>query len=165
MEEFFKENSKLIIIICFVGTAATILASIFYRAWKGKSRLAIPEFDIQFSEKWVSGFSHQSALTKLGGASNCLVVELSRNALVVRVMFPFNLPLLPQFYDLEHFIPKDKIKRIQPVEDGGKRKVVIEFESEGGPKRIELSLRKEQEFLRALGKSFKGQPVPAGIFT
>ena len=96
-------NFKLILILFFVGNAAFIFASIFYRAWKGKSHLTIPEFDIEFSEKWVSGFSHQGAFNKLARASNCLVVELSKKALVIRTMFPFNLTFLPQFYDLEHF--------------------------------------------------------------
>src|SRR5918992_5120095 len=117
MEQFLNDNFYLIIIIGFVNTAIIILASIFYRAWKGKKRPAIPEFDIKFSEKWASGVSHKSLLTKLGAASNCLVVELSRNALVVRPMFPFNLAFLSQIYDLEHFIPKDKIKRIQTGSD------------------------------------------------
>ena len=165
MEQFLNDNFYLIIIIGFVNTAIIILASIFYRSWKGKKRPAIPEFDIKFSEKWASGVSHKSLLTKLGAASNCLVVELSGNALVVRPMFPFNLAFLSQIYDLEHFIPKDKIKRIQTGSDDNKRSVVIEFEAEEGERSIELLLRKRQEFLRAIGPSSAYQPVPSGSLT
>jgi hypothetical protein len=166
MEQFFRDNFKLLLFIAIVFNAVAIFASICYRAWKGKSQMAIAEFDLKFSEKWVSGFSSKSTLTKLGGASNCLAVELSKTALVIRPMFPFNLAFLPQVYDLEHFIPKDKIKRIQPEETGGgKGRVVIEFECAGGEKRVELLLRKRQEFLRAVGTSFGRQPVPSGIFT
>lgn len=167
MEQFFNNNFKLLLILNVVGMVLTILASIWYRAWKGKKRLTIPDVDLAFSEKWVSGVSHKSLLTKLGAASNCLIVELSRNALVVRPMFPFNLMFFAEVYDLEHFIPKDKIKRIEPgAERGGKGNVVIEYETAGGEKCIELMLRKRQEFLRAFGSALGNhQPVPSGILT
>jgi hypothetical protein len=166
MEQFFRDNFRLLIILAIVSQMLVVLASICYRAWKGKKRLNIPETDLTFSEKWVSGFSHKNFLTKHGGAANCLRVELSRNALVVRPMFPFNLMFFPEVYDLEHFIPKDKIKRLQPgAEDGDKGKVLIEFEGSNGEKRIELMLRKRREFLIALGTASGPQPVPSGIFT
>jgi hypothetical protein len=165
MEQFFKDNLKLLLIVAFVGNAFVILAYNLYRARRGKGRPKIPDFDLTFSEKWVSGCSHKNALTKIGGASNCLAVEMSRNALNIRTMFPLNM--MPfEIYDLEHFISKDKIKSIQPGEsDGKKGSVVIEFEAAGGSKRIELLLRKREEFLRALGTSFQHQPVPSGILT
>lgn len=165
MEQFFKDNFKLLLIVGFVGNAFVLLAYNLYRAWKGKSRPKIPDFDLTFSEKWVSGCSHKSSLTKIGGASNCLAVEMSRNALVIRTMFPLNM--MPfEIYDLEHFIPKDKIKSIQRGEnDGRKGSVVIEYEAAGGSKCVELLLRKREEFLRAVGTSFQRQPVPSGILT
>lgn len=165
MEQFFADNVKLIFAICFGTSAIAILVSNFHRALRKKKRLEIPEFDIKFSEKWVTGFSNKNNLTKLGGASNCLIVELSRNALAVRLMFPFNLGFLPQVYDLEHFIPIDKIKRIQADETGDKGRVIIDFETAGGEKRIELTLRKRQEFLRAFKAPVARQPVPSGILT
>ena len=165
MEQFFKDNFKLLLIVGFVGNVFVILAYHLYRVWRGKSKPKIPDFDLTFSEKWVSGYSHKSVLTKIGGASNCLAVEMSRNALVIRTMFPLNM--MPfEIYDLEHFIPKDKIKSIRPGEsDGKKGSVVIEFEAAGGSKCVELLLRKREEFLRSLGTSHRGQPVPSGIFT
>lgn len=156
---------KLILLILAVGNAAFVFTAIFYRAWKGKRELAMPEFDLKFSEKWVSGFSHQNEMTKLGGASNCLAVELSRKTLVIRPMFPFNLSFLPKMYFLEHLIPTNKIRSVQPGEDNDKGRVIIEFESAGGINRIELSLKRRQEFLRAIGASFGRQPVPSGILT
>jgi hypothetical protein len=165
MEQFFKDNFKLLIIIGIVGNALVIFASIIYRAWKGQGKLAIPEFDITFSEKWVSGFSHKTRITKLGGAANCLAVELSKKALVIRPMLPFNLGFFAQVYDLEHYIPKDKIKRIEADGNDGKGRVVIEFEEGGGEKRVELRLRKRQEFLRAVGSAHAPHPVPGGILT
>ena len=165
MEQFFKANFKLLIIIFVVGNALVVFASIIYRAWKGQGKLSIPDFDITFSEKWVSGFSHKTSITKLGGAANCLAVELSKKALVIRPMLPFNLGFLAKVYDLEHYIPKDKIKRIQSDDNDGKGTVVIEFEASGGEKRVELRLKKRQEFLRAVGSPQGFHPVPAGILT
>jgi hypothetical protein len=169
MEQFLRDNFKLIFLIGFAGNAVFIFTTIFYRAWRGKKQLVLPEADIVFSEKWVSGSSSPSTLTKLGGAANCLSVELSKQALVIRPMFPFNLTFLPKMYDLEHFIPKNKIKRVQQADNDDKGRVIIEFESASGEKRIELSLRRRPDFLRALGgpfgAPFENQPVPSGIFT
>jgi hypothetical protein len=156
---------KLILIILVVGNAAFVLTAIFYRAWKGKRELSIPEFDLKFSEKWVAGFSHQDEQTKLGGASNCLAVELSRKTLVIRPMFPFNLSFLPKMYFLEHLIPTNKIRSVQPCENNDEGRVIIEFESAAGINSIELSLKKRQEFLRAVGTLSGRQPVPSGILT
>ena len=110
----------------------------------------IPERDITFTERWVSGSSQKNLLTKLGGASNCLSVTLSRSALVVRPMFPFNLMFLPEIYDLEHVIARKDIKRIEPNTASDSRSVLVEFESNGQKKRIELELRKRDESLRAV---------------
>ncbi|HYJ47011.1 MAG TPA: hypothetical protein VEV81_10390 [Pyrinomonadaceae bacterium] len=137
--------------IGLVVNGLIILAAILYRAAKGKRRIQIPEHDITFSEKWASGASHKNMLTKLGGARNCLAVVLSKNALVVRPMFPFNLAFFSEIYDLEHYIPRNRIKRIEPDESAGRGRVVIEYESESGEKQIELVLKKKQEFLRAVG--------------
>ncbi|MDT4954285.1 MAG: hypothetical protein QOJ02_2423 [Acidobacteriota bacterium] len=165
MEQFLRDNFKLILVVGFVGNAVFIFGSIFYRAWKGKKHLSLPEFDIVFSEKWVSGSSNQGTLTRLGGAANCLAVELTKKALVIRPMFPFNLSFLPKIYDLEHFIPKDKIKSVQQAENDDKSRVIIEFESDDGEQQIELSLKKRPDFLRAFGAPFENHPVPSGIFT
>jgi hypothetical protein len=150
MERFLKDNFKLLFIISIAGTLLVVLASIVYRTLKGKHLPAVPEQDIKFTERWVSGVSHKNLLTKLGGASNCLSVTLSRNALIVRPMFPFNLMFLPEVYDLEHFIPRSKIKRIQMDEHGKAGSIIIEFESDSGERRVKLMLRKREEFLRAI---------------
>lgn len=166
MEQFLENNFKLLMALSFAWCVLVVLAFIIYRAWKGTGKLAIPDFERTFSEKWVSGFSHKNSLTKLGGAANCLAVELSKKALVIRPLLPFNLGFLAKVYDLEHYIPKDKIKRVRAEDGEGKGcRVSIEFEENGVEKRIELTLRKRQEFLRAFGTAHETQPVPSGIFT
>jgi len=173
MEQLFGSGLKLVIIILVVGNAAFILSCIFYRAWKGKKHLAVPPQEIGFSEKWVSGFSSLGSLPGPKGSPNCLAVELSKKGLAIRVMFPFNLQMLPQIYGgLENYIPREKIKSIRPAAtDGGRRAadgggaVVIEFESAGVDQTVELSLKRRDEFLRAVGATYGRQPVPSGIFT
>ena len=165
MEEFLKDNFKLLLWVAVVGNALVILVYKFRRAPQGKQRAAIHEHDIRFSEKWVSGASQKNVLTKLGGARNCLAVVLSNKALIVRPMFPFNLPYFSEVYDFEHYIPRNEIRCIRPDESEGKGRVVIEYGSENGEKQIELVLRKKQEFLRAVGIDVPHHPVPSGSFT
>jgi hypothetical protein len=152
VEEFLNNNFKLLIMIGIAGNALVVLAYILYRTARGKQRIEIPEQEIKFLEKWASGASHKNLLTRLGGARNCLAVVLSNNALIVRPMFPFNLLPFHEIYDLEHYIPRNKIKRIQPDDKEGKGSVVIEYDSSSGEKRLELVLKKKQEFLHTIGQ-------------
>ena len=67
---------------------------------------------------------------------------------------------------MEHFIPIDKIRHLETKDNAGKeQRIVIEFEEGGREKRVELILRKRQEFLRAFGSLPERHPVPSGIFT
>jgi hypothetical protein len=163
---------KTILYVLFLGNAALVLTTVFYRAWKGKHQ-SVSRQDIGFSERWVSGFSGGNPQAKQNWSLNCLAVELSRKALVIRVMFPFYLQSIPEIYGgLEHYIPREKIKSIRPVVSGGKRKaadgggvVIIVFESPSGEQSVELALNRRDEFFRAAGAAFGRQPVPSGIFT
>jgi hypothetical protein len=150
MEQFVQNNFTLLFVISIVTTVIVIVASIVYRTINGKNYPVIPEQDITFAERWVSGASQKNSLTKLGGASNCLSVTMSRNALVIRPMFPFNLMFLPEVYDLEHAIARSDIQRIEPNATSGSASVLVEFESNGLKKRIELVLKRRDEFLRAV---------------
>jgi hypothetical protein len=149
MEQFVQDNFTLLFVISIVTAVIVIIASIVFRTINGKNYPVIPEQDITFTERWVSGSSQKNLLTKLGGASNCLSVTLSRNALVIRPMFPFNLMFLPEVYDLEHVVARSDIQRIEPNANSGSGSVVVEFESDGQKKRIDLKLRRRDEFLRA----------------
>lgn len=151
MQNFIENHFTLLIIISLANAVLVVLASVVYRAIKGKGRVRLPPQDVRFSEKWASGVSHKNLLTRLGGARNCLSVELSHNALIVRPMFPFNLGFLPEVWDLEHHITRNDIKRIKSAETDGPGSVVIEFVSNGEEKLFELVLRKRQDFLRAVG--------------
>ena len=149
MEQFVKDNFTVLFAVGIVTTAVAVALSIVYRVTKRKSIVSIPEQDVLFKERWASGFSQKNLLTKLGGAGNCLSITLSRNALIIRPMFPFNLMFLPEVYDLEHVIPRSAIKNIEFDGPNG-RGILLEFESHGGRKRFELSLRRREEFRHAI---------------
>ena len=150
MDKVIEDNFNLLLLVSVAGTTLAVLASVVYRAIRG-GHPTIPESEVVFSEKWASGRSKKNMLTKLGGASNCLTVTVGCTALAVRPMFPFNLMFLPEVYDLEHYIPKSKIKRVQPRDGDGRGVIEITYNSDGGEKTILLYLKKSQEFLRAVG--------------
>ena len=150
MGKFVEDNFNLLLLLSAAWAALVVLASVVYRAFKG-GHFTIPESEVLFSEKWASGRSKKNMLTKLGGASNCLAVTVGRTALAVRPMFPFNLMFLPEVYDLEHYIPKSKIKRVQPRGGDGRAVIEIRYSSDGGENTIVLCIRKSEEFLRAVG--------------
>jgi hypothetical protein len=154
MEEFFKfmdENFSTFFSIGVAWIVLVIVASLIYRSRKQKQLPDIPDADLRFSELGASGRSYKNFITKLGGARGCLVVKLGRQGLLVRPFFPFNLMFLPEIYDLEHFIPREKIRNVKPVKGFFGKYVLIDFETERGQqKRIELRLRKQDEFLKAM---------------
>ena len=150
MEQFVKDNFTLLLTVGIVATVVGVAVSIVYRVASAREVVSLPEQDVLFTERWASGSSQKNLVTKLGGASNCLSITLSRNAVIIRPMFPFNLLFLPEVYDLEHVIPRSSIKNI---EFGGpnSRCISLEFESHGGRmKRFELSLRRGEEFRHAI---------------
>jgi hypothetical protein len=47
-----------------------------------------------------------------GMASNCLIVAVTPDALVITPRFPFNLMFLPEIYGMEHSIPRSAITQV-----------------------------------------------------
>lgn len=98
-----------------------------------------------FVERFASGHSGKSWITKLGGASNCLTVYFNEDVLVVTSFFPFK-QLLP-YYDLHHVIPLLDITSI----DNKGRNLIIDFNRSGGKRgRLSLIMRKKPEFYQAM---------------
>jgi hypothetical protein len=139
--------------VLFSGATAWVLlwitVSIVYRKWKGKPLFADRPSDARFLEAWTSGHSNKSALTKIGGARNCLLVAVTPTALIVRPHFPFSLLFLPEVYDLEYVIPRAQIRAITPKRSWFGETVEIQFALPSGAVRsIELKLRQQEQFLR-----------------
>jgi hypothetical protein len=150
MEQFVRDNFTFLVCFSIVTTVIAVFASIVYRRGKGKSVFPVPEQDVLFSERWASGASHKSLLTKLGAASNCLSVTVSKNSLIIRPMFPLNLMFFPEVYDSEHVIPRSAIKNVEADGPEGSRSIHLEFESNGARKRFVLTLRRREDFLAAI---------------
>jgi len=147
MEQFIRDHFTIITIIGVANLALVLVPSIVYRLTRSKKIPTIPKQDVLYFERWVSGVSHKNLLTKLGGANHCLSITLSQTALVIKPMAPFNLMFFAEIYDLEHAITRTSVQTIKPNGDAG---LIVEFESDGVPKRIDLTLRKRDEFFRAL---------------
>ncbi len=125
------------------------IASLAYLLWR--RRVHGPHFPdrrdvtILFEEKWTSGRSLKSLLTRLGGANNCLHVTVTEDELWVTPHFPFSA--FGGKLDLDHRIARDDIESV------AKRRWSIRVDYAtpvGEPRSIDLRLRRPQKFLDAL---------------
>ena len=113
-----------------------------------KKGVAFPprkEVVVVYEEKGVSGRSHKSLLTKVGGGKNCIIVTVTNSELWINVMFPFNI--VAYYYDSLHRLPLSVIKK---ATQSGKS-VIVEFNRPDGSNGVfELLLKNPDEFIRAL---------------
>ena len=101
-----------------------------------------------FSERFATGYSHKSFITRILVATNCLTVILTKSQLTIRTFFP--LTLFIGICDLEHQI---QLSNITGLENRGKI-TKIEFNKKDGTSRtISLRLRDTAGFLNALQES------------
>ena len=132
----------------------------------------IPEWLIWFAPAWVVFFVVLSALMRgrrgkpivpkvpasavyaersaSGGmASNCLIVAVTPDALVVTPRFPFNLMFLPEIYGMDHVIPLSMIREAT-AEGSGKSQVAIAFRD--NRRSLRLKVRDPAALLAALNR-------------
>ncbi len=106
------------------------------------------DVDIIYEEKGISGRSHKSQLTKMGGSRNCLCVTITTEELWINTYFPFNL--VAYYYDGLHRLPLSSIKN---VNQSGKA-LFVKFERTDGTFGVfELELKNPGMFLNILNKS------------
>ncbi|HZM33781.1 MAG TPA: hypothetical protein VFC18_04735 [Burkholderiales bacterium] len=150
---FLETHFALLFAICLGWIVLVVVASVIYRTSRGKPVLTRAPNEPLFLERWTSGRSLRSALTRLGGARNCLLVAITRNALVIRPHFPFTLLFLPEVYGLDWTIPRSSIQRVDQVEGLMGRRLLVEFlTGEGNTERVELILRESEQFRQALAR-------------
>lgn len=104
------------------------------------------EVNILFEERWTSGRSFKTFLTRIGGANNCLRVTLTDDELWVTPHFPFSA--LGGKFDLDHRIRRDSIVSMERNRKMIRLSYIL---TDGDDRTIELRLRKADEFYRALG--------------
>lgn len=129
-----------------------LIASAFYRHMNGKPIVSRAPSDAVFHESWRSGRSLRNALTRIGGARNCLMVYVQGNELVVAPKFPFTLFFLPEIYGLDVRVPLASIIAVERASSLIGRCLRITF-AENGPPPMELKLRDENGLIRLLGKA------------
>lgn len=131
--------------------ASIFAASVWHRRKKGKPISPRIPADARYGEKGCSGRSLKGILSRIGGASNCLLVFVQGNRLVITPQFPFNLMFLPEVYGLDVDLPLEMVKTIAPAATLFRKVLRIEFAS-GGPAPIELVLHDEKGFIQAIGQ-------------
>ncbi len=144
----------------FALAAVWNLGGIGVMLWRRKRRgLVLPKTndpDVVFSERHASGSSYKSWITRLGGASRCLTVIVTRTQLAITTYFPFTA--FAGTYDLEHVVPLKDITR------AGTRGRITEIEfllPDGTRRKVVLRLKDTAGFLRALGRQAGSAQVGA----
>ncbi|MBS0410209.1 MAG: hypothetical protein JSR86_09865 [Proteobacteria bacterium] len=132
-----------------------IAASVVYRKRRGKPIFPRPPNDAIFVERTASGASRKNLLTRIGGASNCLVVAVCPDRVVISTWFPFSLMFLPEIYDLEFDIPLQAIRQVRETRLMVLlRSFLLTFALPDGRERtIHLRLRNPDAFLAALSRN------------
>ena len=139
----------------FAALAWVVLAvgvSLLVRRRRGQPILRPAFPDAIYAGRWQSGRSLRNVVTRFGGASGCLWVAVTPDALHVGLHFPFNMAFLGEFYRLEHRIDA---RDIRAVETGrsllGRRTVRVRFaRADGVEEAIELHVAAPDGLTKAL---------------
>ena len=149
--EFLHEHFLILFGGFWVLFIAIVVASAIHRRRVGKAIFANPPESPIFLEKWTSGRSLRSLITKVGGARNCLLVAVTRDALFIQPHFPFTLLFLPEVYGLEVAVPRRAIRTVNAATDAFGKKVIVTFSNRAGAlEQVELRLRAPDEFTKSL---------------
>jgi hypothetical protein len=151
IDQFVKQNTHWL----FAVWAVLFVVMLAWRWHQYQERgVTFPDIDpisIRYRETSASGCSHKSVWTRLGGASNCLTVTVTDSEVWIRSWFLLEVLAGHQF-DLIHRIPRTSFTAARRKSPDSPRNVILEFrDTQGEPHRIELILRKGDEFLRVLG--------------
>ncbi len=135
----------------FVAIARWNIIAISFLLWRRKKRgLVLPnpdDPDVLYSEKSASVTSYKNIFTRFGGASNCMILMVTRTHLAIASYFPFSAFF--GFSDLEHLIPS---KNINAVSQKWWR-LTIEFRVPTGTRTIDVWSWKRGQLLKALADS------------
>jgi len=143
--------------LSFISTWAWPLAviggSVAYRKARGKPVLFFGVPGASFQERNASGHSKSSLLSRLGGASNCLVVAVVRDRVVIRPWFPFTLMFLPEIYNLEFEFRVQDVVNATPVKSVFGNRLDLSFRNSAGEtEAVALYLRNPDRFVESLGR-------------
>ena len=107
LRNFLNENHSII----FTLSVFWVILGFGFLLWRRKLKgMKIPKTNdegVMFYERFVSGYSHRSWVTRIGGAANCLTVIVTESDFVVTTFFPFTA--IAGIYDLEHSVSISEI--------------------------------------------------------
>jgi hypothetical protein len=101
-----------------------------------------------FSESGASGYSEKSFLTRIGGASRCLLIWASKSEFSVQSTFPFSVITYDYNNDLRHRIPVRNISSVEQRADSSVR--VAFYDAEGATHSLVLRLKRPDRLIAAL---------------
>ena len=138
----------LLFALAVLGAFGSILVTIIRRAKRGVPIIPKPPDNALFLEKWASGRNLGSWRLKMGGASRCLFVALTRDRLITALQPPFSWFSRP---DLEHEIPVGHVIELtEAIGSWSGPSVRVRFrDPTGRVQAIELMLTNQQRFLEA----------------
>ena len=151
LTRFLEQSFALFFTVCVVWVVACCAFFAWRRYRAGPTHPTFKDADVRFVERYASGFSHKNLFTRYGGAQNALVVRVLEDAVLIEPMAIFKWLMPVNFNDLEHYVAKSDVTRVEVGSSFGKATVRMEFRAKDGmPRVLELALRKRQEFLSAL---------------
>jgi hypothetical protein len=145
---------------------AGVVGQIGWRLWRRHTRGSIfPEVSreqIRFRESFASGRSHRDRSTRWGGAANCLKVTVTDDELWIVPLFPFSA--FAEQFDLEHRILKRRITEITEHCSFWGRSFLVDFvDEEGKSHRVDISPKRPEQFIEALGISGQSNVGPPAV--
>lgn len=147
-QQFVRDHFILLYGIAIVWTVIAVSFKLWRRKVRGPHFPSRDQVTILFEEKWTSGRSFKSLLTRFGGANNCLRATVTDDELWITLHFPFIV--FASNWDLDHRIEKIAITSITRRRKG----VTVEFlMSDNQTRKIELRLRNPDTFLSALANT------------
>ena len=141
-----------VILLALAWVVLVVAVSLLLRRRRGQSILRPTFPDALYAEQWQSGRSLRNVATRFGGASGCLWVAVTPDALHVGLHFPFNLAFLGDFYRLEHRIAARDIRGVETSRSLlGRRTVRVRFaRADGEEETIELQVADPDRLAAAL---------------
>lgn len=128
--------------------AAQIALAIWRRRKAGLPLRPVPSPDAIFVERRSSGRSLATVWSRLGGASNCLLIYVTPTTLHVTLEFPLSIMMPGNPYGLEFSLPLTKITSVEVRKSllGAVLVVVHRF----GDEPFEFRLKSPDKFMAAL---------------
>jgi hypothetical protein len=114
--------------------------------------------DVVFDESYASARSHKSTYTRLGQATRCIHVSVTKSAVLIRPHFPVSL--IGSDMDLVHDVPLTSISSVRLLSEQRVSAIAVEFSLPTGTRRVDLLLKRPAEFLAAVSRHIADRNRP-----